>query len=416
MAKVMFFNLPGASGHINPTVGLVAALIAKGEQVIYYAGEDSREKFTALGCEFRNYESWFHYHHNPQVSTHLIPMAMTELNMMDSCIEDLIEIARDEKIDYIIYDACCIWGKYMANALGIPGINLLTTIVSSPWIPFADFRLGMTIAGTLITGAPRAIPVARRMLIDIFKRIKTPYHGLFYHIFDVFACVGDLNIVFNTKEFQPFVDKLAGNFHFVGASIPERRDVISAEFQNLGKKPLVYVSLGTLHNANPEFFKNCIEALRNSDCDVIISIGKTVQASDLGPLPDHIKVYPFVPQLHVLKFASVFITHGGMNSLNEGLYFGVPVIVCPQQLEQAFNGRRLQKMGVAKTLGCANPSVDLIKHSVEDIIHDKEMKKRTAAYGETLKAGGGYLRAAELIINYTQKSKNYAQQKEVVNA
>lgn len=404
MAKVFFFNLPGASGHINPTVGLVSALISHGEHIIYYAGEDSREKFTALGCEFRNYHRWFDYQHSPEIGAQLIPMALAELDMMDKCIDDLITIARQEKVDYIIYDACCIWGKYMANALGIPGINLLTTLVSSPWIPFSDLQLGMTVATTLITGAPKAIPKARRQLIDVFARIGTPYHGLFYHIFDVFACVGDLNIVFNTREFQPFVDKLQGDFQFVGASIPERRDTISDEFQNLGNEPLVYVSLGTLHNDNPQFFKNCIQALKNSPCQVIISIGKSVKAADLGPLPSHIKVYPFVPQLHILKHASAFVTHGGMNSLNEGLYFGVPVIVCPQQIEQAFNGRRLQKLGIAKTLGTPNPSVEQLRNSIEDIINDKEIKRRSAAYGKTLQAAGGFQKAAELIIDFVRRS------------
>lgn len=58
----------------------------------------------------------------------------------------------------------------------------------------------------------------------------------------------------------------------------------------------------------------------------------------------------FVPQLEVLKRTDVFITHGGMNSLNEALYFGVPVVVVPQQIEQGFNMRRLKKIGVAQPM------------------------------------------------------------------
>jgi MGT family glycosyltransferase len=332
-------------------------------------------------------------------------MAIAELNMMDACIDDLINIAREEEVDYIIYDACCIWAKYIAQSLGIPGINSLTTIVSSPWIPLSDLNLGLNIAKTLAFGAPRIIPWARRLLIDIFDRSNVTYKGLFYHIFDVFACVGDLNIVFNTPEYQPFVDKLEGNFHFVGASVPERRDEISEEFLNIGKKPLVYVSLGTLHNSSLEFFKNCIEALRDRDYEVIMSIGNAVKLEDLGPLPDNFKVYPYVPQLHILKHASAFVTHGGMNSLNEGLYFGVPVVVCPQQFEQAFNGRRLQKMGVAKTLANSLPRASKIREGVEAVINEPLMKERTEAYGQVLKAAGGYKRAAELIIDYTKRSE-----------
>ena len=405
MSKVMFFNLPGASGHINPTIGLVAELIAQGENVIYYAGEDSRAKFTDLGAEFRTYEKWFHYHHNPEAGKDLLSMAVAELNMMDACIDDLVRMVQEENVDYIIYDACCIWAKYIAQAAGIPGINSLTTVVSSPWIPLSDLGLGANVAKILVTGAPRAIPWARKKLIDMLRRLNVPYQGLFYHVFDVFACVGDLNIVFNTSEYQPFVDRLEGDFHFVGASIPERRDEISNEFLDIGKKPLVYVSLGTLHNNSLAFFQNAIEALKDCDYEVIISIGNTVKKEDLGTLPDNISVYPHVPQLHILKHASCFVTHGGMNSLNEGLYFGVPVIVCPQQFEQAFNGRRLQKMGIAKTLAQATPSASKIRETVEAVINDQPMKERAVTYGQTLKAAGGYKRAAQLIIDYTKKNE-----------
>ena len=55
MSTAVLFNLPGAAGHINPTVGLVSELIARGERVIYYAGEDSRLQFEALGATFRTY-------------------------------------------------------------------------------------------------------------------------------------------------------------------------------------------------------------------------------------------------------------------------------------------------------------------------------------------------------------------------
>lgn len=406
MAKVMFFNLPGASGHINPTVGLVAELIARGEEVIYYAGEDSRAKFTALGADFRTYDKWFHYHHNPEVGKDILTLAVAELNMMDACIDELLETVKKEDVDYIIYDACCIWAKYIATAAGVPGINSLTTIVSSPWIPFADLKMGAEVAKVLIKGGPRIVPWGRKLLLNILERINAPYQGLFYHIFDVFACVGDLNIVFNTRRYQPFVDKLDGNFHFVGASVPERRDEIGEEFQNIGNKPLIYISLGTLHNDSHTFFKNCIAALGNSDFEVIMSIGNTVKVEDLGPLPENVKAYPFVPQLHILKNAKAFITHGGMNSLNEGLYFGVPVIVCPQQFEQAFNGRRLQKIGVAKTLGEATPSAAKIRMGVEEVINDSLMKQRTEAYGKELKAAGGYKRAVDLILEYTKRCRS----------
>ena len=400
MSKVIFFNLPGASGHINPTVGLVKELISRGEHVIYYAGEDSRLKFTGLGAEFRTYEQWFDYQHNAEIGSSLLPMAIEELKMTMSSIDGLIAQAKEDEVDYIIYDSCCPWGKYVAASIGVPAINSITTIVSSPWILLCDLKMGLFVLKTLLVGAPRVIPWARRQLIDMLVRINVPYQGILFHIFDFFASVGDKNIVFNTREYQPFDDKLVGDFEFVGASIPERRDDIEDEFKDLEGKPLVYVSLGTLHNSDIAFYRNCIQAFRYTSYEVIMSVGRNINIPDLGDLPDNIKVYPFVPQLHILKYAKAFVTHGGMNSLNEGLYFGVPVIVCPQQFEQAFNGRRLQKLGIARTLQTNRPlPVDIFK-AVSDVIEDEAMSKKVKEYSELMKKSGGYRRAADIIMDY----------------
>jgi len=413
MAKAIFFNLPGASGHINPTVGLVKELIERGEHVIYYAGEDSRLKFTGLGAEFRTYEQWFDYQHNAEIGSSLLPMAVEELKMTMSCIDGLIAQAKEDGADYIIYDSCAVWGKYISASIGIPGINSITTIVSSPWILLSDRKMGLHVLWTLIIGAPRIIPWARRQLIDMLERINVPYQGILFHIFDFFASVGDKNIVFNTEQYQPFSEKLVGDFEYVGASIPERRDDIEDEFKDLEGKPLVYVSLGTLHNADIEFYRNAIQAFKGTHYEVIMSVGKNIEMTELGELPKNVKAYPFVPQLHILKHAKAFVTHGGMNSLNEGLYFGVPVIVCPQQFEQAFNGRRLENLGIARSLGTNRPSpTDMLK-AVSEVVENHDMSVKVKEYSELMKKAGGYRRAADIILDFVG-SENIPHQKDKV--
>lgn len=102
--------------------------------------------------------------------------------------------------------------------------------------------------------------------------------------------------------------------------------------------------MGTVHNHNADFYRTVIKALANEPVGVIMSIGYNIDAQELGEIPGSFLVEKFVPQLEVLKRTDVFITHGGMNSLNEALYFGVPVVVVPQQIEQGFNMRRLKRL------------------------------------------------------------------------
>ena len=58
----------------------------------------------------------------------------------------------------------------------------------------------------------------------------------------------------------------------------------------------------------------------------------------------------FVNQGEILKKASLFITAGGVNSIHEALYYGVPCLLCPQQGEQLLNARQFENLGFGRIL------------------------------------------------------------------
>ena len=82
----------------------------------------------------------------------------------------------------------------------------------------------------------------------------------------------------------------------------------------------VYISMGTI-NQNRQFYRNCIDVLSQTGWQVIISMGTNTDS--FADLPENIQVYESVDQMAVLSIADVFITHCGMNSASEGLYYGV---------------------------------------------------------------------------------------------
>src|ERR1019366_8543763 len=62
---------------------------------------------------------------------------------------------------------------------------------------------------------------------------------------------------------------------------------------------------------------------------VMMATGKVDRAA-LGAAPENFELREFVPQLQVLSQASLFVTHGGMNSVSEALWHEVPLLVFPQ--------------------------------------------------------------------------------------
>ena len=138
----------------------------------------------------------------------------------------------------------------------------------------------------------------------------------------------------------------------------------------------------------------------------ILSAGAFTDLTQLGNVPDNFIVRNYVPQLQVLRRADVFITHGGMNSVHEGLYFGAPEIVIPQQLEQYINGRRVVETGaglIPKGYRISERvSVEALRLALDQILDDPSYKSNAAQLGKTLRAAGGYEQAANEIERFIQ--------------
>lgn len=104
-------------------------------------------------------------------------------------------------------------------------------------------------------------------------------------------------------------------------------------------------------------------------------------------IPDNIQIYDTVDQMAVLSIADVFITHCGMNSVSEGLYFGVPLILFPQTPEQDTVARRTEELGAGLRL----PSIKErnILGVITRIMEDTCYKAGAEKISDSFKNSGG---------------------------
>ena len=103
--------------------------------------------------------------------------------------------------------------------------------------------------------------------------------------------------------------------------------------------------MGTVNNDMMPLYKTCITTLADTEYQVIISVGNLVSIKEFGKLPENISVYEHVDQIAVLQVADIFLSHCGMNSVNESLYFGVPLLMLPQTAEQGGVAERVNQLG-----------------------------------------------------------------------
>ena len=164
---------------------------------------------------------------------------------------------------------------------------------------------------------------------------------------------------------------------------------------------MIYVSLGTLFNADPAFYRNCFEAFGGQNVRVVMSIGTTTTAASLGSPPANIVVKPWVPQLDMLRRASVFVSHGGMNSVSESLYHGVPLVVVPQMGEQEIVARQVEGLGAGLYLAKEDVTAERLRQAVHRVLGDDRFRQQAASVRESFDAAGGAARGADAILAFT---------------
>ena len=412
MGKGIFFNLPGATGHINPTLDVVRSLTSRGEEIIYYGDPVSAPKIEAAGAVARDYRPIMDYMHNEEGAKDALVAMETILGLMQACAIPLRQQVAKDNPDYILYASPCPWGKYIAQSLGVPAVCTNALPIVHPLLFFADSgvlweaakvfwqwrRVNRLIAA--IRDEVRAMGCATTDFLDQFS--------------DFLRNRGDLNIVFTTMTFHPFGRFFKKDYVFVGPSLVPHREAEKPPAPR--KRPLLYVSLGTVQNNRPDFYRACFAAFGEADMDVVMSVGQAVDLGELGTPPANVTVARRVDQLAILQQANCFITHGGMNSLQEAFYYGVPTLVVPQQLEQALNGRitRRQRAGLLLYPEQATPQA--LRQAVGRLLSEPRFKLAAHRLGEAGRRAGGAQRAADEIIAFLARSRRSMpeEQQEVV--
>ena len=385
MATIVFFCIP-AHGHTNPTLNVVRELKARGHRVVYYSYDEFREKIEDAGAEFVSCNGNDAQLHLTKEEGAKIgaDLALSTRVLVDTTLSLDGPVCRDMerlKPDCIVADSMAVWGKAVAKKLGIPFVCSTTT--------FAFNKESAKIM-------PHSLKETFSMILSMGKvnaQVKRLQQAG-YPVKSVLDLIGSdesvPTVVYTSPLFQPSAETFPEHFAFVGPSIrPARSQVVKT-----GEK-LVYISMGTVHNDMLPLYRACVQAVKGTTWQVILSVGDQVDTQMLGALPENVSVFPSVDQIAVLTAADVFLTHCGMNSANEGLYFGVPLVTLPQTSEQSGVAARAEQLGAGLRLRETTP--DAIRAALEKAMDDPSYRENAQKIGASFRAAGGAKAAADCI-------------------
>nr|MDT0524125.1 glycosyltransferase [Streptomyces sp. DSM 41633] len=168
-------------------------------------------------------------------------------------------------------------------------------------------------------------------------------------------------------------DRVGDRYRFVGPCIDPRRANPGDWSPPAGDGPLALLAFGTAYTERADVYRNVIEALDGHGWRLVLATGHA-EADDLGPVPDWVQLRGSVPQPAVLRSADCFITHAGMGSCTEGLWFGVPMVAIPQAVDQPANATRLETIGVGRHLPDHLPGVGAIRDAVLGVVAGQQVR------------------------------------------
>ncbi|WP_028777020.1 macrolide family glycosyltransferase [Shimazuella kribbensis] len=404
MTKALYFSTP-LENRINPTIGLVTELVKQGHQIVYFTGKSFRKQIEHTGAEFRPIpketedllqsiiaDPSFQELQKTGFTEDILDKIMTMFQLQESITDFILKDIKDEQYDYVLHDAQGLPGKLIANTLNLPTISTWTTFAPSDKAPIQNNNQKKTSIFALLK---ETAPIRKHLE----QKYKVNLHE------NLMLCYGDMNICFTSKTFQKNAEKLADQFVFVGPSIADRFDETEFPFDQIRDQRVVLMSMGSILQNQPELYQIAFEALKDIEAKVVVSIGKNLSFNQLKKAPKNFIIQDYVPQLEILQYADVFITHSGLNSVSESLYFEVPLVMIPIRADQPAVAKRIEELGAGIRLDVNKISPQQLKEAVLDVLYNPIYKENGKIISQSFKTAGGYVKAAESIIQFVNRKQ-----------
>ncbi|WP_336078203.1 macrolide family glycosyltransferase [Paenibacillus sp. 203] len=389
MLNVLMVNFP-AEGHVNPTLGITQAFAARGDQVHYITTEKYKNRLEAVGAKVHLHPDLVR---TASIDTNTPAGLNAFMNIHIQTSMDILAITQElsERIqfDLVFYDRFGA-GELVRDYLNIPGIS------SSPSFLISNHLM----AANLFRSDAKVPFQPDEQVTSSLHLMKERFGVAPKDLVQFMNNSGALNVVYTSRYFQPNGEQFGDEHLFIGPSFPERKGENSFPLDSLQGKKVLYISMGTVLDHTEDFFNTCIEAFSDFEGIVVIAAGEKADFTKINPAPEHFIISSYVPQLEVLRHSDVFITHGGMNSVNEGIHFNVPLVVLPQDKDQPMVAQRLTELQAGYRITKDQINTQTLRDAVHEVVSNAAYKEGVQKINDSFQQSGGTKEALAKIDAY----------------
>lgn len=156
--------------------------------------------------------------------------------------------------------------------------------------------------------------------------------------------------------------------------------------------PTVLVTLGSLFNQDPAFFRIAAEAVLVEGGQPLVVTGGIGDAPT--GLPAGVEVQPWVDFEHTLPRLAGIIHHGGVGTTHAALRHGLPQVVVPHAGDQQPQAGRITVAGVGYGVAPARFTLPAARWLARQLLENAALRQTAAAWQAELAALAGVAAAA----------------------
>lgn len=400
MARILFVA-PPLAGHMNQLLVLARALSSSGHSISVATGKAAQKRVQNHGLQ---YEEW-------DLDNTDAPLALRQ--KFKSLWRDISSIDNPLLEEKVIYTVVSEMYRPMYWALNSVFDKVAPELVVTDSSAFAALDLGCQkqlptvvlaqFLGNLVP-TPASLPrygtsLLRRMTLrERFTNWMHPIRQLYYlggpfsaierqrrscalH-FSLGEAFRRALILVSTAFGVELPRPIPPHIRLVGPILPAESAPLNADIKEwledgADSRPTVYVSFGTLAWPSLEMVSAIVESMDGLPLKVLWTMPQEQQAL-LPQVPNNFKLKNEVDQQAVLSHGNVklFVSHCGMNSVSESLFFGKPILGIPVFGDQHYNAARIVDLQVGLRLPRNLLSSGTLRSSIKTMIADASFENR----------------------------------------
>ena len=401
---------PPIPGHINPLAALGRTLTSRGHRVTFFHVAELEPKILAARLEFA-----------PLGADHFPPGTLAK------SVDHLATLTGTQSLKFAIQGAVRISElilEFAPAAIAASGIHALlvdqnepagATVAQHLRLPFASICTSLPLNREPLIPPPFApwgwsdSPLAalrNRLAYAVSDHFIAPIQAVLNRYRrrwnlpalripdDSFSLTAQLAQM--PREFDFPRSRLPAGFHYLGPWFDAAAPPVPFPFDRLDGRPLIYGSLGTLQRKDSHYFALMAEACAGLDAQLVLSLGDST-GSKIPDLPGNPLVVNYAPQTELLRRAALTITHSGMNTTQQSLAFGVPMVAIPLAHDQPAIAARTARTGAGIVIPPAKLTPARLRAAVQQALAPGNPFKASAdRMSQAIQRAGGLSRAADL--------------------